>query len=75
MTAAYQAELAVLPITMAMEQSGIRVDVPGLRRLSAALSRMLVQIDRCICSRLGKTIDVGSGTQLGKALADADLLS
>ena len=74
MEPAYRRELALAPITMGMEQTGIRVNVHGLRKLENALARMLVDLDYGIIERLGgesalpDEFNLDSGAQLGAAL-------
>lgn len=76
---AYQRELKLLPLTLEMERSGIRVDVPRLKECAHIFADMDRQIVKAIHKRLGipkgSDFNVSSGPQLAKALIAADLLS
>lgn len=83
MGAAYQRELDVTDITMGMERSGVRVDVPRLRQALDVFERMDRAVVARIHRRLGvsnrgtisKEFNLNSGKQLGEALIRADKLS
>ena len=74
-SAPYQTEKLLLPVIVDMESQGVRADVPGLRKLGAALARLRDDKDRLICKRLGYTFNVASGDQLAEALSKAGALT
>jgi DNA polymerase I len=86
MDKAYEREVKLVPITLEMERSGIRVDVPGLKkalRVFTALDNDLVEAihgklrgDKDKGSYvLPEDFNVDSGPQLAKALLEAGKLS
>lgn len=77
---AYQREIRLIPITLEMERSGVRVNVPKLRRAQ----RIFADLDRTIVSAIYKklqikasndTFNLDSGPQLASALIAAGKLS
>jgi DNA polymerase-1 len=74
---AYQREIDLVPITLEMERTGLRVDVQGLVKLSFALEQVVVNFDKNIRKvlRVDDTFNVDSGPQLGAALMKAGKLS
>lgn len=80
---AYERELAVLPITLEMERSGVRVDRKGLKKAGVVFETMDLDIVKRIQRKLGvtrrgqdysETFNVDSGPQLAKALVAAGKL-
>lgn len=83
MLEAYRRELAVTPITLEMERSGIRVDVRRIKEATDVFTRLDDQLVRKICKKLrvdapassspsGKgTFNVDSGKQLADAMRHA----
>lgn len=86
MTEAYQRELDVMPISMEMERSGIRVDRKRLSKCQDVFERMDKDVLRRIAKKLRldpkklksednpKGFNLNSGAQLGAALVAADKL-
>lgn len=86
MLPAYERELAVMPISMEMEHSGIRVDRKRLIKCQEVFEQMDKDVLRKICKRLRmdprkmkseenkKGFNLNSSVQLGKALIAADKL-
>ncbi len=80
---AYRRELAVTPITLEMERSGIRVDVKRIKEAEHVFTRLDEQLVRKICKKLrvgappfygtkGKGVfNVDSGQQLAEAMVQA----
>jgi DNA polymerase-1 len=77
MLPAYEREIAVVPITLEMERTGLRVDEPGLKKLSGALEQLVDGFDTRIRKALHvpETFNVDSGDQLGEALVQRKLLT
>lgn len=76
MGAAYERELALTPLTLDMERSGVRVDVKGLKKGLAAFegldARMLRRIRKKL--RVGTDFNLNSPKQLSDALMSANKL-
>lgn len=78
---AYQREVRLMPITVEMERSGIRVNVPGLKKALRIFEDMDKMLIRAIHRKLGvdkaniDEFNVNSGPQLGEALYRAGKLS
>jgi len=80
MMEAYDRELKLAPITMAMEQGGVRVDLKRLRRFEPILAQLQTDLGRDIKKRLGgrrlsADFNPSSSAQLGAALKSAGKLS
>lgn len=87
MLEAYQREVALVPITLEMERSGVRVDHKRLKLFRAHLEDMNLQMTRTIAKRLRldpkklksdsnpEGFNLNSGAQLADALYKADKLS
>lgn len=76
MPEAYAREMALIPIKLDMEQGGIRVRLPKLKRELGAYIKVRDNMERAIQRRLGvKGLNPGSGPQLAEALIANDLLS
>ncbi|MDT8440494.1 MAG: DNA polymerase I [Desulfuromonadales bacterium] len=63
-----QVEMALLPVLMAMEQAGVRIDVPFMQRLSAELDGKLQVLEAEIHEMAGTVFNIGSPKQLGEIL-------
>ena len=65
-----QMERRLVPIILAMEQAGIRVDANELRRLSADFAERMAAGETLIHQLAGRTFNLGSPKQLGEVLFD-----
>ena len=65
-----QMERRLLPIILAMEQAGIRVDADELRRLSADFAERMAVGETLIHKLAGRNFNLGSPKQLGEVLFD-----
>jgi len=86
MLPAYRRELALTPITLEMERSGVRVDMDRLKECLHVFEKMDKDLVRRICKRLRispgdmdnpdvkKRFNVDSGAQLAKALIASNKL-
>lgn len=78
MDEAYEREIALTPITMEMERSGIRVDVKRLKRASLVFQKFDEDMVKEIHKRLGvkdsTTFNLNSNAQLADALVRANKL-
>lgn len=73
---AYKREMALIPIKLAMEQTGIKVRLTKLKREIGAYIKVKDNMERAIQRRLGvRGLNPGSGPQLAAALIENDLLS
>jgi DNA polymerase-1 len=76
---AYLRELQLMPITLEMERSGIRVDLPRLHKADRVFAKLDAEIVKRIYSKLkiraGDDFNVNSGPQLAKALKRAGKLT
>ena len=78
---AYKREVALAPITLSMEQTGILVDVPRLKPLEVALTGIVEKVNKHViklldgAKALPEDFNVASGAQLGEALVAAGKLS
>lgn len=75
MPEAYEREMKLIPIKLSMEQHGIRVRLPKLKREIGAYIKVKDNIERAICRRLGMKFNPSSNIQLADALIHNDLLS
>lgn len=78
MSPAYNRELAVLPIVMDMERSGVRVNLKALRKAKPIFKALDAGLVKQIKKRLGVTdpeFNVNSSPQLSKALVASGKLS
>jgi DNA polymerase I-like protein with 3'-5' exonuclease and polymerase domains len=80
MMEAYDREVELAPITVAMEQGGVRVDLKRLRRFEPVLAQVFADLagdikKRLGGRRLGADFNPSSGAQLGAALKAAGKLS
>jgi DNA polymerase-1 len=65
-----QMERRLVPIILAMEQAGIRVDADELRRLSADFAERMAAGETLIHKLAGRSFNLGSPKQLGEVLFD-----
>lgn len=74
MLSAYEREIKLTPITLEMERSGIRVDVPKIKRFLRSFEKFDEELLRRIRKKLrvGKDINLNSSAQLADAMAAAD---
>jgi len=79
MDEAYRREIQLIPITLEMERSGVRVDVPGLKKAAHVFQKLDDALVKAIHKKLripkGADFNINSGPQLGKALFNANKLS
>ena len=73
MIGAYKRELRLMPHILRMEQHGINLDGPLLKKDTDFYWNKLDELDEAICAKLKKTVDVDSGAQLADALEAAGL--
>jgi len=67
-------ERPLIPVLLAMEQAGIKVDARLLNRLSADFEKRLAELEREIHKIAGRPFNVGSPKQLGEILFDEQKL-
>ena len=67
-------ERPLIPVLLAMEQAGIKVDAPALRTLSADFEKRLGELEIEIHKIAGRAFNVGSPKQLGEILFDEQKL-
>jgi len=60
----------LIPVVMAMERAGVKVDRDELRRLSADFARRLADLETAIHRLAGRDFNIGSPKQLGEVLFD-----
>ncbi|WP_119418409.1 DNA polymerase I [Desertibaculum subflavum] len=60
----------LVPVVVAMERAGIKVDVEELRRLSAMFAKKMGELEAEIHELAGQPFNVGSPKQLGEILFD-----
>jgi DNA polymerase-1 len=65
-----QMERRLVPIILAMEQAGVRVDADELRRLSADFAERMALGETLIHKLAGRSFNLGSPKQLGEVLFD-----
>src|SRR5436190_4724496 len=63
-------ERPLIPVLLGMEQAGVKVDAPLLKRLSADFEKRLAELERDIHKIAGREFNVGSPKQLGEILFD-----
>ncbi|HHS97943.1 MAG TPA: DNA polymerase I [Chloroflexi bacterium] len=63
-----QMELPLVEVLLAMEMTGVALDVPFLQRMSDELGRRLSELEEEIQRMVGYRFNVNSGQQLAKAL-------
>jgi len=67
-------ERPLIPVLLGMEQAGIKVDAPQLKRLSAEFERRMGELEGEIHKIAGREFNVGSPKQLGEILFDEQKL-
>ncbi|MCW5732720.1 MAG: DNA polymerase I [Enhydrobacter sp.] len=67
-------ERPLIPVLLAMEQAGIKVDAPALKALSADFEKRLGELEIEIHKIAGREFNVGSPKQLGEILFDEQKL-
>ncbi len=65
-----QLERRLVPVLMAMEQAGVKVDEPELRRLSADFAARMAVMEADIHRMVGRPFNLGSPKALGEILFD-----
>jgi len=73
MQEAYDRERRLMPHVLRMEQRGINLDGPRLKKDTDFYWGKLDELDDTICKKLGREVDVDSGAQLADALEAAGL--
>jgi len=63
-----QMELPLVKVLLAMEMTGVALDVPFLQQMSETLARRLAELEEEIQQMVGYRFNVNSGQQLGHAL-------
>lgn len=63
-----QMELPLVEVLVAMEETGVMLDIPFLERMSAELARRLAELEEEIQRAVGYPFNVNSNQQLAKAL-------
>jgi DNA polymerase-1 len=66
----YEIESPLLPVLVAMEQEGIKVDAAALAEFAAQLSIEIEDLEKGICKLAGTTFNINSNRQLGQILFD-----
>jgi DNA polymerase-1 len=67
-------ERPLIPVLLGMEQAGIKVDTPQLKKLSAEFEKRMGELEREIHKIAGREFNVGSPKQLGEILFDEQKL-
>ena len=65
-----QLERPLVPVLLAMEQAGVRVDAEELRRISAEFATRMAAMEREAVRLAGREFNLGSAKQLGEVLFD-----
>ena len=73
MIEAYKREMRLMPYILEMEQRGISLDGPLLKKDTDFYWGKLDELDDTICNKLGRQVDVDSGAQLADAIEAAGL--
>jgi DNA polymerase I len=73
MIRAYTREMRLMPIILEMEQRGIAIDGTRLKDDTDHYWGVLDELDDKICAKLGRQVDVDSGTSLADAIEAAGL--
>ncbi|HEX9115240.1 MAG TPA: DNA polymerase I, partial [Anaerolineae bacterium] len=63
-----EVEMPLVPVLVAMERAGIRLDVAFLRQMSADLTARLRQLEQDICQIAGRIFNINSTQQLSDVL-------
>ena len=67
-------ERPLIPVLLSMEQAGIKVDAPALRKLSSEFEKRMIELEQEIHEVAGRPFNVGSPKQLGEILFDEQKL-
>ncbi|HTR86609.1 MAG TPA: DNA polymerase I [Reyranella sp.] len=67
-------ERPLIPVLLDMEQAGIKIDAPALKKLSADFEKRLGELEKEIHKIAGREFNVGSPKQLGEILFDEQKL-
>ncbi len=70
-----QSERRLIPVLMAMEQAGVKLDKPGLQAMSLDFAARMAVMETDIHAMAGETFNLGSAKQLGEILFDRMSLS
>ena len=63
-------ERPLIPVLLGMEQAGIKVDAPQLKKLSDDFGKRLIDLEKELHKLAGREFNVGSPKQLGELLFD-----
>ena len=63
-------EMPLVPVLLAMEREGIRIDVGHLERLSAQLGSRIAEAEQRIYERAGEPFNLNAPAQIGEVLFD-----
>lgn len=67
---AAEVEFPLVYVLAAMEQQGVRIDVPVLAEFSSAIEKEVLQLESRICDKAGVRFNIASPKQLGEVLFD-----
>src|SRR5690348_3611632 len=67
-------ERPLIPVLLGMEQAGVKVDAPLLKKLSADFEKRLGELEQELHKLAGRPFNVGSPKQLGEILFDEQKL-
>jgi len=67
-------ERPLIPVLLQMEQAGIKIDAPALKKLSADFEKRMGELEKEIHKIAGREFNVGSPKQLGEILFDEQKL-
>ncbi len=67
-------ERPLIPVLLGMEQAGIKVDAPQLRKLSSEFEKRMLELEQELHKLAGRPFNVGSPKQLGEILFDEQKL-
>ncbi|MBY0318321.1 MAG: DNA polymerase I [Reyranella sp.] len=67
-------ERPLIPVLLGMEQAGIKVDAPQLRKLSSEFEKRMLDLEQELHKLAGRPFNVGSPKQLGEILFDEQKL-
>jgi len=61
-------EMPLVPVLAEMEMTGVRLDLPFLKKMSAELSKRLAEIEKQVFESVGKPFNINSTQQLSDVL-------
>ncbi len=67
---AEEVEFPLVYVLAAMEQQGVKIDVPVLAEFSSAIEKEVQQLETTICNKAGVRFNIASPKQLGEILFD-----